>query len=128
MSQMSDGHAVVYNKVTRLARKEHCCCACRETIRKGDRYTHVSVIDDGYVDTYKRCLRCEAMHAHLNQKMADAGERYEFPDEALDCGHTYEERWETPPPPELVALAFMTPDEAQAQLNNAPDGAEMRRT
>lgn len=121
MSQMSDRYADVYNKITRRARKEHDCCACHQTIRKGDRYVYVSSVYDGAVYTYKRCLRCEAMHSHLARKMAADGETYEFPDEELNCGHTYEERWETPPPPELVALAFMTPDEAQAQLNNAPE-------
>ena len=83
-------------------------------IKPRHRYITVTVIYEGCVDTYKRCARCEAMHAHLVTRCREATNRtgeYEWPDERLDCGHDYQDIWEEAPPPEIAALAFVLPGE-----------------
>lgn len=95
------------------ARKPHECCACHEAIRVGDLYARVFVLFDGEKTTYKRCLRCQEMHG----KLADILRRNEeWPDEELNCGETYDEHHGEPAPPELARLAFLSPDDAQAEL------------
>ena len=76
-----------YSERVRKARKDHRCCACRETIRKGDRYFYTSGIWDGRPESYKHCIRCMEMLRWL-EALADD------------------------PPAEL---AFMTPDEMQTR-------------
>lgn len=111
----------VYNETFPCARKAHACDACRRTIRPGDVYTRVFILFDGTKRTVKRCLVCQAIHHHLRQLCPNEV----WPDERLNCGETYEDEWGKPPPDELVAVAFMTADEAQKQLTwlvNAPWG------
>lgn len=50
--------ASVYHEKIRKARKEHICCECRETIKPGEKYEHVSGCWDGSWSTYKTCLVC----------------------------------------------------------------------
>jgi hypothetical protein len=90
----------------RRARKEHRCFACRETIRPGDRYHFTAQKYDDF-DVFKHCARCWAMigailHAGAGSVQWD-----------LNCGTPWEEAFEREPPPEVAALAFLTPDEAQ---------------
>lgn len=92
----------------RTARKEHTCGACRCTIRPGDRYLYLGTVYDGTAETYKRCGRCETIHAHLALLGAEHGV---YPMERLDCGQTYEDEWGTCPD-HIAALAFATEDEA----------------
>jgi hypothetical protein len=88
----------------RTARKEHQCCGCGETIRRGDRYHFTSGIWDGEPASFKHCARCYAMWEALVDR-ADAREvvRYD-----LSC----DDEWRDPPD-DVAALAFMTPDEGQ---------------
>lgn len=110
MSQYGDGdYATTLQDCTRTARKEHRCCACREPIRRGDRYNYVALLFDGDLSYFKRCVRCQTIYEHLSAKMDDSGEPDEFCDEELNCGHTYEKRWEEPPPEHIAALAFWLP-------------------
>lgn len=102
----------VYSQRLIRARKDHKCDACKETIRRGDLYSYTFAIFEGERETVKRCARCEVIFDHLS------GRAHELEDTAVDwhlnCGHTYEEVHDEPPPPEIAALAFMTPAEAQA--------------
>lgn len=116
MSRSCDEYYAVYNEARRRARKPHACSACKETIRAGDVYTHVSIVFDGKAETVKRCLRCQEIHDHLKEK----GYQSEmWPDERLNCGEEYTAHWGHAPPEEIAALAFMTPDEIQARAKGA---------
>lgn len=105
---ITDGPADVYMNVTRRARKAHICSACAEQIQPQQRYTLTTVIGDREVETFKRCARCETIHAHLRDR-ADVQD--EWPDERLDCGDSYEDVFCEPPPLEIEALAFALPGE-----------------
>lgn len=59
-----DGPAV-FNASQRRAIKEHACCECRETIKRGDRYEHTSGCWDGRWSTYKTCLSCVEIRDHF---------------------------------------------------------------
>lgn len=110
MSQYGDGeYATGLTDEDRVARKEHCCCACAETIRAGDRYHYVALLFDGTLYVYKRCARCQAIFDHLSKRMRAEGEPNEYCDEELNCGHDYEENWDEPPPEPIAALAFWLP-------------------
>lgn len=59
--------ASVFEKTTRIARKEHRCDECRRTIRKGERYQYFSVLWEGGWDHYKTCKQCaEIARDYLN--------------------------------------------------------------
>jgi hypothetical protein len=109
MSHGIDEHYAVYNEVPRTARKGHVCAACREDIRPGDRYCAVGIVDAEGASTIKRCLRCQAIHKHLQKR----GEGETWPDERLGCGEEYRDHWGEDPPPEIAALAFATADDMQ---------------
>ena len=101
-----------YEELLRRARKEHCCDACKETIRVGDRYARIFIRDsDGQADTIKRCLRCQELHEHL--RSLAPGELW--PAERLDCGEEYADHWGDGPPEDIAKLAFLTKDEMQAR-------------
>lgn len=109
MSHSVDEYYTIHENRRTLARKAHVCCACKEIIPAGDYYHRVFVVFDGQIDTFKRCLRCEAIHAHLIVK----GQGDAYPNEALDCGEEYEREWGSPPPDEIAKLAFVTGHELQ---------------
>jgi predicted RNA-binding Zn-ribbon protein involved in translation (DUF1610 family) len=99
----------VYRETPRTARVAHKCSACREAIAPGHRYTSIAIVFDGEVEALKRCARCQALHEHLRAKVRADGERDEWPDERLNCGHTYLDRWECEPPEDVARLAFALP-------------------
>lgn len=101
----------VYDETCRRARKEHVCDACCEPIRRGDLYHVVTGVWDHSARSWKRCVRCQEIHVHL--RTLAPGETW--PDERLGCGTEYRAEWGRDPPPEIVALAFMSADEMQAR-------------
>jgi hypothetical protein len=112
MINADEGAPEAWSERWRRARKEHRCCACRETIRAGDRYHYVSGIWEGGPASFKHCARCWAMFAELT-------ERTRWGDSValqLDCGQSWEDVFTDAPPDEIAALAFLTPDEAQGDL------------
>ncbi len=114
MSGYYDETYKLYSETVRRARKPHTCSACSEPIPIGHRYAHVSAILDG-VTVYRRCARCQTLHLALRE----LGDGDMWPDERLNCGEEYEEHWGEPPPAELAALAFVTPEDAQELLPSA---------
>jgi len=104
----------LYREERPRARKPHRCDACRETIRPGDVYIRCRSLSDGQWNEIARCLRCEAIYQHLGER--GAGDL--VPDWTLDCGETYEDHWDEPPPDEIAALAFVTPDEMQRRSDS----------
>jgi hypothetical protein len=54
-------HASFYEQETRMARKPHKCCECREEIPRGTSYEHVVGKWDGDFSTYKTCASCVAI-------------------------------------------------------------------
>lgn len=105
MCDAPDEYSDVWNEKQRKARVEHTCCACKETIRRGDVYRVTSSLYDGSWDTWAHCLRCAAMLDALGKR--DGGTSAIAME--LDCGVVWED-----PPPEVAALAFLTKDEIQA--------------
>lgn len=109
MSYSCDEQYDVYAETDRKARKAHRCSACRETIPAKMRYTVISIVYDGTVESVKRCHRCQEIHEHLRE-LCSHGDHM-WPDEKLDCGEKYEEEWGTEPPVNVQALAFLLPGE-----------------
>jgi hypothetical protein len=135
VSSFSDGESCeVTDDVWRKARKTHTCSACRETIAPGQRYHRTFYVFEGDPGVVIRCARCEAIYTHLNARMRDEGDHGEYCAAELDCGDTYEERWEEAPPPEIAALAFWLPGDplpvdaeaAQATSGERTDGRVRR--
>jgi hypothetical protein len=94
----------------KAARKEHRCCACKEIIRKGDRY-HLTVSAQERGDSptrWKHCARCYMICQALWEANGGGGIDYE-----LDCGELWADNFGVDEPADL---AFMTPDEAQKRL------------
>lgn len=112
----SDGdYPAVDTERTVVARKSHECCACKGTIRSGDRYIRRFIMWEGSPVVYIHCLRCRRMLAILSREHFRRNTDT-VPAIKLDCGHTWEEVFDEPPPPEVARLAFMTSDEIQAEL------------
>jgi hypothetical protein len=110
VSQFGDGETCeVHESEWRKARKPHQCHACHETIAPGQRYHRTFYVFDGDPDYVIRCARCQALFRHLSVRIAESGESDEFCDGELNCGHTYQERWDEDPTPEIAALAFWRP-------------------
>ncbi len=105
-----DEQADVSDRLVRRARKEHRCYACRETIRRGDKYRETSQLWDGSWSRFRHCLRCWAICEALWAK-TDGG----FIEYGLDCGEKWVDNFGEQPP-EVAALAFMSPDDAQREL------------
>lgn len=107
-----DGESPDFCRVTMpVARKEHRCCACAETIAPGSRYRRTTGIWDGDLASFCQCARCAVMWLAI----CDAS-----PDECvlltLDCGTPWEDAIEQPAPGHL---AFLTEEEAQQLLAEA---------
>jgi hypothetical protein len=111
-----DGFCDVYEVCNKRAAKDKRCDACHEIIRRGDLYCDTRMLYDGEWSDVARCARCEAMFLVIDDALPSG----EVPDRELNCGHTWEERYEEPPPVEYQALAFLTPDEAQRLLLRLP--------
>ncbi len=111
-----DEYADVHEEGVRRARKDRPCNACRETIKRGDLYHCTRTLFEGSWETISRCARCEQMYRLLLPMMGED----ETCDPNLNCGHEFRQRFGEDPPPELAALAFMTPAEAQALLAKDP--------
>jgi hypothetical protein len=103
--------AAVYHETFPRARKFHTCEACRETVFPGQKYCRVSIVWEGTVTDYKRCMRCQRLHEHLREVLAKVSDGECWPDETLDCGHSYQDMHGKEPPPEIAALAFALPGE-----------------
>lgn len=95
------------------ARQVHRCCACKEAIRKGDRY-HLTVCVQERGDRpsrWKHCARCWMICEALWEANDGGGIDFE-----LNCGETWADnfgRYDELGTPEPAHLAFMTPDDAQ---------------
>jgi len=100
--------ATIYQNTPVTARKEHQCDACDETIAPRSRYHRIKILFDGSWDTILRCVRCEEIHAHLVSLLKDYDE---WPNDRLNCGHTYEEMHGEGPPEDIAALAFALPSD-----------------
>ncbi len=51
----------------RKARKVHKCDECRQPIQVGEHYRYSAGSVDGEIDSFKACLRCEAMRAEIKR-------------------------------------------------------------
>ena len=107
MCCLHGGYPDLYREETRRANREHRCCACRETIRRGDRYVVIAGKWDGEFQSFKQCLRCHVMMTGICDVTGDVV------DIQLDCGA---EPFEPGEAPQLEYLAFLTRDEYLAFL------------
>lgn len=107
----------IYESAVRRSRRDRKCHACKETIRRGDRYHTDRVLFEGRWEATDRCARCETMFRILDPLMGS----YEVCAPELNCGHTWEQNFGEPPPVEIQALAFLTPSEAQVLLERWPE-------
>jgi len=113
-----DAEPFTVNRTSRhRARKDWRCCACGETITRGQVYTYSFTVHDGNANELRRCARCDAIYDHLCELHKEGDD---WPEWSLNCGHDYRERWETDPPPEIARLAFMTPAEVLAECPPKP--------
>lgn len=55
-----------FQSTKRKARKEHRCCECLGTIRKGETYTYVSGIWDSRPSDYKTCPDCTLLRFQID--------------------------------------------------------------
>lgn len=116
MSINCDGYNDVQSSRIVRARKEHKCCACHETIRTGDKYEYFFLVYEKEPDWFKRCLRCKAIYDELVSRALQRGYYDEWVDFSLNCGHSWEDVQPDPVPDHVARLAFLTPDEIQAEL------------
>jgi hypothetical protein len=111
----SDGEPLAYYRETpRTAHKQHECSACEIPILPGHKYWVIAACWDGSVHGWKRCDRCQLIHVQLRPLCAA---RDEWPDEALNCGHEFEEVNGRAPPDWLAALAFWRPGDPLPATN-----------
>lgn len=112
MCDTADYTYAAQNKRHPVARKEHVCCACKETIRVGDRYQYTACVGGDYgFEHYKHCLRCAKMLDAVRDKRP-----YDAIAWGLDCGEDWKDTIGELPE-EVAALAFLTADMAQQKLN-----------
>lgn len=118
MSVDCDGgsHPSVWREKFRRARKEHDCEACGRRIERGEMYSYTFSVYDGNPSETVRCLRCDVLYQLLQEKIGRATDGDECADPNLNCGHTWQQRWEEDPPPEVAMLAFYTPAEVAAMF------------
>ena len=96
---------------TQRARKEHVCCACRDTIAPGHRYRVTRAVG-GHDDPehYKHCLRCAKMLDAIIEARPEDAIAWD-----LACGEDWRDTIGELPN-DIAALAFMTPEDAQHAL------------
>lgn len=119
MSVDNDGEcADIWEEDIRRSRKDRKCDACSEMIKRGDKYCSTRSLYDGRWNNIDRCARCETMYRVLSFKMPELRDEYYRPvcDPELDCGHTWEDNFKSPPPAVVATLAFLTQAEAQVLL------------
>lgn len=100
-----------YCEQRRTARKEHICCACKETIRTRDQYVYISGIWEGAPNSFKQCLRCNQLMCLISDEPDNTGVQID-----LQCGHAWQDVFSDDPPERVQRLAFMTRDEAQKEF------------
>lgn len=47
-----------------VARKEHKCCECRETIKPGQQYQNIKGLWEGRFEIFKTCMPCYRIRKH----------------------------------------------------------------
>jgi hypothetical protein len=99
-----------YKETWRKARKDHWCCACRETIPRGHLYHYCSFVFDGRGESLKHCARCWEIYLFISDAQDDPRASVNL---ELNCGMSWKDAFEEDPPEEVAALAFMTPEEGQ---------------
>ena len=100
-----DDSCDVWDRTVRRARRERRCSGCRSIIASGDLYARTGVLYDGSWSDVAHCGRCDRLFRMSAQHIAAPG------DAEFACGETWED-----PPPEVAALAFVTPSEASEML------------
>ena len=107
----------------RQARKEHTCTGCGETISPKHIYIETASLYDGCWSTCKHCARCNALFDAIVAKARETSFSYVVAiDPRFSCGESWVDNF-GPPPPEVVALAFMVqgeslPDQPEEKADN----------
>ncbi len=66
--------ATFFNHDLVMAHKDHKCCECRGTIKKGEQYHRNFGIWDGEAETFKVCLDCELLRNDIDKDVKYADE------------------------------------------------------
>ena len=69
--QSADGGCSVWKQQWFVARKQHRCCECLETIEPGQRYERIFCVYEGEVSVYKTCEFCANEFERLSRKHND---------------------------------------------------------
>jgi hypothetical protein len=64
--EFGDGPEVFRQKTVK-ASKEHKCCECYRTIKKGEYYDYVFGVWEGDAMTFKTCEQCDDLRASLEE-------------------------------------------------------------
>jgi len=56
-----------YTETKPVARKEHKCCECHGSIRKGDQYKKITGKWDGRIETYRTCPDCQVIRCDFGK-------------------------------------------------------------
>lgn len=99
-----DEFCTIWDQTEPIARKEHACCGCRETIQIGRRYRKTVTMFEGSWEVFKNCMRCAAMIDALKRRMGSYTTEIHY----LNCGEVWND-----PTPEIAALAFALPQDFQ---------------
>ncbi len=54
-----------HRAIIRKAIKDHVCCECKRTVRRGEKYEYVSALYDGHISNYKTCEDCLSIRDEL---------------------------------------------------------------
>ena len=110
----AEGQNDLQHSEVRRSRRDRKCEACWATIGRGHLYVREVTVFWGDIGVTNRCGRCEAIVRHLVEVLPQGTAI----DPNLMCGHDYEDEESIgrSPPPEIAALAFVTPAEATTLL------------
>lgn len=95
-----DEFCQIWDVTYQVARKEHTCCGCKETISPRQRYCKTVTMYEGSWEVFKNCLRCATMIEALKRRMGSYTTEIHY----LNCGEVWDD-----PPADVAALAFALP-------------------
>jgi len=91
MCEEADGTCPVWQRIKRVARKDHTCYGCDVRIKPGETYYKTSTLFDGRWSNWKHCERCDALMSAIEKQYRDAGDYGMAIDPRFACGISWED-------------------------------------